>query len=1504
MQPPLSIVDVIIPVYRGAAETRACIESVLAAKNTQLVHIVVVDDASPEPEIGVYLTTLTRDARITLVNNDRNLGFVASCNLAMRLHPDRDLVLLNSDTLVADGWLDRMVACAVAVPNAASVTPFSNNATICSYPRVAVANALPTGLTTAELDRLFASVNAGRCVDIPTAVGFCMLMKRTAIDTIGLFDEEAFGRGYGEENDWCLRGTALGYSHQLCGGVFVYHQGEVSFRDDSLPGKSAAQLVIDTRYPHYRELISRHLADDPARLLRRQMDVARLSASTRPRVLFITHNWGGGTEKHVNDLTIILANSLEMLVLKPHGERGLSLRWARDGEEFEAYFEDRKHPQELLTLLRAVGISRVHLHHVQGLPAYVLDLHTELGVPLDITLHDYFPLTQRYHVGPDDAVAAEAVSPVNDWGLSDIEWRQRMGVLLTSAARIIAPSRDLAQRMQKAFQNLDIQIHAHPDSDSGPVPLTFKVLVLGALTVQKGLKVLEACATDARERQLPLFFKLLGHAGEAVATFPAIPLAIGGTYRQEDLDQLIALERADAFLFPSQIPETYSYTLTSALRANLPIVASALGAFTERLDGNLRARLLPWNAAPAMWNETLLEAIATCQAGKAGNPSRVDPKGVRQAYANWYLGAFLDIVPPRSAAHDLSPGIFYEPKRLAPQTQFSLQQLFDIGVERGHAPSVDELRRRAVSADLQIVELLNRNAAADGHLAAAERRLDEQGYQIAAAERQMADARRRKTALDAELDHLRRQFREMQARIEGERDEARTAYMAVITSTSWKVMAPLRGAVQWARKGRARFTELRINIRHLPRMLGVARQILVAEGVGALLQRVREKLTRRMPPPGAASKPYIGERNIVPLDIESSPAPKFSLIMPVYGQHLLTFNCLKSIAETCNNIAIEILVIDDYSPQPAAEALQSVSGITVIRNPSNLGFLSSCNIGASMAKGEFVVILNNDLILTGNWLTKMEAVYHQFPDTGLVGAKLIYPDGRLQEAGGIVWRDGSAWNVGRDDDADKPEYNYVREVDYCSGACLLIRRDFWNSLGGFDTAYAPAYYEDTDLAFRVRAAGKRVFYQPHAVVVHFEGQSSGTDVTQGIKRHQVINQKTFATRWDQVLQSHGVNGTTPHRERNRYTRTRILVIDACMLTPDQDAGSLRMFEMLGLMRSMGNQVTFIASNLEYRLPYVADIQALGVEVLHHPHVPSLVRHMEEQGGDYDIVILSRETVASQYLHLVKRYAPRAKVIFDTVDLHFLRAERQAALSGEESLRAIARSTRERELALINAADLTLVVSPMEQELLKRLAPRADVKIVATIHVPMPGPTPFAERDGILFIGGFRHPPNLDAVTWYVEKVLPFLRVKHPGLVTMVIGSNAPPSLQRFAGPDFVIAGFVPDVTALYNSARLSISPLRYGAGVKGKVNLAMQYGVPVVATTISVEGMYLINEETVLVADEPEAFADAVIRLHTDEVLWDRLRLGGLDNIDKCFSRNSARRALESVLAVDEALMA
>jgi GT2 family glycosyltransferase/glycosyltransferase involved in cell wall biosynthesis len=1225
----------------------------------------------------------------------------------------------------------------------------------------------------------------------------------------------------------------------------------------------------------------------------------RLVASAKPRILMITHGLGGGVERHIRDLTRLLSPSCEVLVMRPAPANMVSLDWARQGEDWRCWFSPASDAVALVDCLKGVGISRVHLHHIDGFPKTIWQIASNVGVPLDITLHDHWPITKKYHLhSPTSGGQQEP---------DQAAWQLETGKLLAGASRVFAPSKYLASQVSAIHPSIHITFWPHPDDETQAEASAVKVAVIGRISPDKGLHAVVACAEHAKTHSLPLHFRIIGPTTEPIASFPDLPLDATGGYADSDLANLLSLERPDVSFFPSQVPESFSYTLSAALHAGLPVVASRLGAFIERLDQHPNAVLLPADASPKDWCEALLDAARRHANIRPDQPKcnqTADEK--LEAYRS-AIGAdafappmLVDAVPPL-------PAVYVAPRLVSANHELTLAELYTYGIECGQSEARVELMRRASEAD----ERLRTNAEQIELQRARGQQLEADLARETALLQE--ELRTQSERLHAHIEKLDQELYENQQdamhtlavtreTLEYERDAARAAFDEISSSRFWRLTAPLRTVSHHLKRLAGLGRHAAGQSKALPYKVSVARQILREEGPVALGRRLQDKFSRPSQEAPPAAPLYKMESAIEPLSVNGNASrgsvPTVSIVIPVYGQHVMTYTCIKSIAETCAHLSVEIIVIDDCSPEPASDALAPISGITVIRNDSNLGFLRNCNKAAATARGEYVLILNNDVIVTPGWLDAMLSTFNQRDNVGMVGAKLIYPDGRLQEAGGIVWRDGSAWNWGRNQDASRPEYNYLREVDYCSGACLLLRRVDWDALGGFDERYAPAYYEDTDLAFRVREAGMGVYYQPDAVVVHFEGQSSGTDVTQGVKKHQVINQQTFVQRWRVVLAKHRINGVMPRLERDRYAKRRVMVVDACMLTPDQDSGSLRMFEMLGVMARMGAKVTFLADNLEFREPYVSQIQAMGVEVVYHPVESNVTRFLERHAAENEVIILSRATVAVKHIDTVKRVAPRAKVLFDTVDLHFLRQEREAELANSATQRVAASNMKEQELSIMHKSDATIVVSPVEQRLLAEVAPTVRVAIVSNIHVNMPTNKEFAERQGAIFIGGFRHPPNLDAITWYAENVLPILRSENAGITTTVIGSNAPSSLQKFAADDFVIAGFVPDVAPFYNDAKMSISPLRYGAGVKGKVNISMQYGVPVVATSPSVEGMYLKNGIDVLGADDADGFARAMILANSDKSIWEQLRANGLANIDTHFSRRTAGASLATLLEI------
>ncbi|HZR64404.1 MAG TPA: glycosyltransferase, partial [Terriglobales bacterium] len=618
-----------------------------------------------------------------------------------------------------------------------------------------------------------------------------------------------------------------------------------------------------------------------------------------------------------------------------------------------------------------------------------------------------------------------------------------------------------------------------------------------------------------------------------------------------------------------------------------------------------------------------------------------------------------------------------------------------------------------------------------------------------------------------------------------------------------------------------------------------------------------------------------------------------SIIIPVFNQFRFTHACLACLQENQGPEAFEVIVVDDCSTDSTGEAVPKMPGVVYLRNETNSGFVRSCNRGAEAARGKYLLFLNNDTLVRSGWLTALIDTFRENPRAGIAGSKLLYPDGRLQEAGGIIWRDASGWNYGKSDDPRKPEYNYLREVDYCSAAALMIPKSLFISVGGFDSRYEPAYYEDTDLAFKVREAGYKVLYQPVSEVIHYEGATGGTDLASGTKKHQEINRSTFAEKWGAELIKKPSDGDLDFLVRPPHGRKNILVIDHHVPMPDRDSGSLRMFQILKLLCQLGHRIVFIPDNLAYEPPYTCELQKRGIQVIYHPYVRSVRDYLLAHGAEFDLVVLSRCDFARKHISDVRLHAPQSRIIFDTVDLHYLREDGEARLTCDPELRRKAEDKQRLEYELIDQADETWVVSPVEQQLLRTKWPHKSVQLLSNI-VDVPGSqTPFALRQDYLFIGGFQHRPNADAVLFFVRHIYPLVSRQLPDAKFYIIGGNPPPDIVALATDQIVVTGLQRDTRPFFESVRLSVAPLRFGAGVKGKINQSMACGVPVVATSIAIEGMELTSGQDILVADAPEDFARALIELYQSETLWKRLSENGINKTHELYSQETARKNLE-----------
>jgi len=1550
--------DIIVPVFSGEEAVRKCLDALFASDALQLADVILVDDASPESVISSYLRQWAERPGVTLLVHEENKGFVNSVNEAARIHPDRDFVILNADTEVSSDWLQRLQAHADGDSQVATVTPISNNATIASYPRMGTENELPRGMGTATLDAIFSRVNEAESVGMPTGIGFCIWVRRTAWAAAGGFDE-TFGRGYGEEVDFCCKLARDGWKHMLATDVFVFHQGGVSFGEAAVERKRLAQEIVDNRYPEFSEAVQSWIREDPAMPHRLRVDFARHNARSGPRWLFVSHNYGGGVQQHIDDLAALIRDELDgsVWLLQPRDDASVRLRWLDESADLDIPIPHDHLLQAAKLFVDHFGIQRLHFHHFAGLPQAVLKLPEHLGIPFDVSFHDFHSVCPQTHFitregrfcgRPDQKECGSCVADrPNSWGLDIDAWRTLFEEWLKTADRCICPANSVRDIFTGYFPSLSIEVWPHPERSlqifEGHLErslLRRKFALIGSLSDLKGLHRLRQIARDSLDSDAPIEFVVLGPTLAPLGVDAPSNITVTGQFLYGELAHLLARERPDGVLFLSIVPETYNYALSAALVTNLPIVALDAGALGERLRDVDGATVLPLDASNEMILDTLEQSVSAYKIN-AELPKRIDP---RTSPADYVMALNQPLGYPEIPEFEPSAQLDWAvtQKKTSPPLQpkeRSISELLEQSLDCGLVEATAQLRAQALQNERQLSE---RNA----HVNAAEKEINHlrktiEALQVAS-ESEVNDLKKTidalKAAQTAEIHHLESVIAEIAALAQsreaelqsretalsalGEKDSAleqlhaqQRDYLAererlIITladrvrefenSTFWRMTAPARSLVISMRRNFARLKRRYGLVMRLPVFI---RYHFGMGGWRALFQAIDRRLRwrRRSRSSALMTGPAALERQAFldsPVHFVSHSQPIVSIVVPTYGEHDVTRRCLASLAADTEGLAIEVIVIDDAFVEPFDPDSMHIAGLKLIRNETNLGFLRSCNRAVAAASGDFVLLLNNDTVVHAGAISSLLATFDQVDNVGAVCAQLRFEDGSLQEAGGIVWRDGSAWNWGRGEDPADPRFCYPRDVDYGSAAALMVRRSLWQEIGGFDERFAPAYYEDTDFCFAVRRAGQRVVYQPQAVITHFEGVSHGTDTGAGMKAYQVANQAHFAEKWSGALADHRANGVDPMLERDRSAVARVLWVEACLLTPDQDSGSLRTIRLLRILVRMGCKVTFVADNLDGAEPYRSQLLSEGIEVIHAPHFSNVEAFLRRHGSEFDVVTLCRHYIAIQHIDTVREVNPRAQIWFDTIDLHYLRLRRQYELDGKKSTKKQAELAHREEMAVIGQADITVVVSEVEVDELSREAPAARVIVVSNIHEVGETEVKRVDRRGVMFVGGFQHPPNVDAVEYYAEQIWPLFRELCPDVPTYIIGSRMPDRLrQKGVERGLEMVGFVEDLTPYYDTCALSIAPLRYGAGVKGKVNQALSFGLPVVGTPVALEGMGLINREHVLIESEPESFAAAMAQAYSDDNLWCKLSRNGRLSLEGRFTPKVAQDALRSALA-------
>ncbi len=628
------------------------------------------------------------------------------------------------------------------------------------------------------------------------------------------------------------------------------------------------------------------------------------------------------------------------------------------------------------------------------------------------------------------------------------------------------------------------------------------------------------------------------------------------------------------------------------------------------------------------------------------------------------------------------------------------------------------------------------------------------------------------------------------------------------------------------------------------------------------------------------------------LELAPRETPRVSVILVLYNRAELTLRCLRALARV--TVPFEVVIVDNASTDATGALLARVAGARVSRNSENAGFLRAVNAAARDARGDYLLLLNNDAELRPGALEAALARAAASPDVGAVGGRLVLPDGALQEAGSIIWRDGACDGYGRGDSPRAPEYDFARDVDYVSGAFLLTPRALFAEMGGFDERYAPAYYEDADYCVRLWKLGRRVVYEPRAIVSHFEFASS-TSREAAVRAQSERRARFVAQHRDWLAAQPDRAQSRPLEARARPGRgRRILLVDDRVPHAMHGSGHPRARDLLDALVARGDFVT-VYPTLFAEGGDARDAPD-GVEVMSEWGADRLGEFLDARRGYYDAIVVSRPHNMRRVRALAR--PARARLIYDAEAIFALRDARRRRVRGEPvSDAALAREVAD-EVALAAGADAVLSVSDAERERFAAVAPSFTLGHAVA---PAPTPRPFAAREGLLFVGAFYEDesPNSDSVFWFVRDILPRVRDAIGAPVGLSI-AGARPTRGVIALGDAAagveVLGGVDDLVPLYDHARVFVAPTRFTTGLPYKIHHAAAHGLPVVGTSLLAEQLGWQDGVELLVADEPGAFARAVARAYGDAALWERLRAAALARVERDCSRRAFDAALDRAL--------